>query len=271
MFPRVVTGTLLGVLLILGAFAWRQHQALVALEQDVRPLSGLRRANVQLVTENAALRERVRERSAGSARAERNALPALDPGFAGQFGNLRLVAEAKARGLVFPVYFSAAAPFTRLSMQFINTFELTPAEIAALKERLAEAERNVNALTAANTTVVRESDTSLTITIRPTMEGTAVREDLRTGFRATLGEERYRYFQQLAAEQFERCLGSFGTEGRTFTIKRNATGPSRYMVEERGKASSREPHESTRTNFVADRQKLEAQFANFAKLLPPDL
>jgi hypothetical protein len=265
MFPRVVTGTLLGVTLIVGAFAWRQHQAIMALQQDVGTLSNMRRANSQLATENAALREKLEacERDAGVRK----------PGgpFSGVLGNLRLASEAKTRGIVGSgTYFSPYTPFASLARPFVSAFGLTPEETSALKERMDRAERKIDMLGAAHASGARDAEGNFVITLNSVPEGGAVRDELLEGFRTTLGEERYRYFQQLAADQLVRCLGHFGAQERTITIKRIPTTPGQYIVDEQGKAISRQAGGFGRTSLVSDRQKLDAQLGNLAKLLPAD-
>lgn len=265
MFPRVVTGTLLGVLLIVGAFAWRQHQAIVSLQRDVGTMAGMRRANSQLATENAALREKVEawERDAGTRK------PAVQ--FSGVLGNLRLASEAKTRGIIgSSTYFSPYTPFASLARPFVSAFGLSPEETSALKDRMAMAEHKIDALIAANATAARDIEGNFIIILNAVAEGGAVRDELMDGFRTTLGEERYQYFQRLAAEQLLRCLGHFGAQERTITIKQIPTTPRQYIVDEQGKAISRQAGAFGRTTLVGDRQKLEVQLGNLAKLLPAD-
>lgn len=227
----------------------------------------------RLLQEADELRRREGEAAQNSTRDASEPIQPVAPavsGFDGPLGNLKLLAEATRRGLVGPArYFAPSGPFVLLD-PFVRTFALTPEEVATLQVHMTRAQTKINALTVANATADRGEDGNLVITIKPTPDGASVYNSLLDTYRQTLGPERYRYFSQLAGDQFEQGLGYFGAQERTIVIKRNPAGSPGFTFKEDNKAISRSDGGWGKSGPVANRQNLVEQYRMFAHLIPAD-
>jgi hypothetical protein len=275
-YSRVTLAVLIVAVLVLSVTIWRKQRAMEESERAATDtMAALRRTNATLEAELVERKRQddasPRDQFAGATRKTSSSPTQTDAtAFNGPLGDLKFIAASKARGFGGLRSFSSFGP-AMMTAQFVRTYALSPAEVSFLKERMNDASRRIDALSLSNASAARDAAGNFVITVKPTADGAGVHDELLEAFRTTLGEERYRYFRELSADEFGVMLGYFGAQERTITIKPHPTGPERFMFEDQSKSVTRDRGGFGRSGPVADRQKLVEMYPLFESLVPADL
>jgi len=157
----------------------------------------------------------------------------------------------------------------KLEPAFVELFEVSPSERAALEAAVDGARRKLDALLLENTKVSRTPKGDVAIAIRPfPAAGGAVYDAMLRTFADTLGSERYTAFLALGAEQAEKKLGRFGTAERTIQLSRESgDGDVRYRINDRSRWSERD--NSNYSDYLTP-ERLAREMGPLVQVLPAD-
>jgi len=116
-----------------------------------------------------------------------------------------------------------------LSQQFIDFFELTPAQAGELSDLVKKAKDEMWNAEKAQAQVSQTDTGGVVIKIPPVTAGLDIYDDLMGGFWTVLGDERYNDMMSYndttdQGRQFENLFNEFGVQSRTITIEKNSDG-----------------------------------------------
>jgi len=117
-----------------------------------------------------------------------------------------------------------------LSQQFIDFFELTPAQAGELSDLVKKAKDEMWNAEKAQVQVTPTDTGGIVIKIPPVAAGPDIYDKVMGGFRTVLGDERYNdmmLYDQITntrTNQFEDMFDAFGAQVRTITIEKNDDG-----------------------------------------------
>jgi hypothetical protein len=115
-----------------------------------------------------------------------------------------------------------------LSRQFIEFFELSPAEAGQLSDLIQATRAEMWNAAKAQAQVSRSESGGVVIKIPPVAAGADIYDRVMNGFQAVLGDGRYNDMMFFNNRQFERMFNEFGAEERTLSIEAGEGG--RYRV-----------------------------------------
>lgn len=122
----------------------------------------------------------------------------------------------------------------KLSQQFVDLFELAPAEAGKLSEMVHEMRMEMWNAAKSQAQMSRTETGGVILKIPPLAEGPDIYSKVMDGFREVLGDERYNdmvlFNKSGAGGQFEDLFRQFGAEERTVTIEKSNDG--RYKIME---------------------------------------
>jgi hypothetical protein len=157
----------------------------------------------------------------------------------------------------------------QLSPAFVQLFELTPIEEAALNQALDDASRQQYALELAHSTSHSEDNgQKIVLDIPPfPQDGGKIYDQLHQTFETILGADRQALFDDFADQQVENSLDNFGAEERTITIlrKTSANGSVTYFAQE---SQTRADGSGTGNSTFGDKAGLVQVFPVAAPFLP---
>jgi len=161
-------------------------------------------------------------------------------------------------------------PDRKVSADFVNLFDLSKIEHAALQAALDRATDRLADLERTHATVGRDEKGIVMIEVTPFTEGgRMVYDELMQTFAPTLGEARYRGFVDLGGEALERSLHNFGAQERTLRFSYDPSRPnSPYLVRDDFKISARERDASTKA--FQSRSEMVDRIGTVTRLLPAE-
>ena len=115
-----------------------------------------------------------------------------------------------------------------LSQQFINFFELTPAQAGELSNLVQTTKAEMWNAAKAQAQISQTDSSRVVIKIPPLAAGPDIYDKLMSGFHAVLGDDRFNDMMLYNGRQFENLFNEFGAENRTVTIEKTEGG--RYKI-----------------------------------------
>jgi len=154
-----------------------------------------------------------------------------------------------------------------ISQQFIDFFELTPAQAGELSDLVKKAKEEMWSAAKAQAQVSQTETGGIVIKIPPLASGPDIYDRLMSGFQTVLGDDRYNdmmlyNYETDMGNQFERSFNEFGAEERTVTIERNDDG--RYKVTDSRKKS----RESSAVSYTATLDELKQRNPELLEFIP---
>jgi len=116
----------------------------------------------------------------------------------------------------------------KLSQQFINFFELTPAETRKLSDLIQATRTEMWKAANAQAQVSQTETGGVIVRIPPSEAGPDIYDKVMDNFHAALGDERFNDMMLYNGRQFENLFNQFGGEQRTITIEPG--NGSRYSI-----------------------------------------
>jgi len=116
----------------------------------------------------------------------------------------------------------------KLSLQFIDFFELTPEEVSELSDLIQTTRMEMWKAANAQAQVSQTATGGVIVKVPPAAAGPDIYDKVMNGFQSVLGNERYNDMMLYDGRQFDDIFNQFGGEERIITIESGKDG--RYSI-----------------------------------------